>query len=419
VRRLIALGAILALAAPVAAHGSSRLRLKTVVHGLSFPTALAAPARNRHDIYVGERAGRVVLVRDGHRRKRPFLDLRTVVSRPHANSEDGFLSLAFAPGFAKNRRLYVSYSTRHDTERLDEWRANRSGTHVVSGSRRKLLELPHPEAHHYGGDLHFGPDGYLYVSVGDGGESTHGVRAQDLSSVFGKILRIDPRRASDGAPYRIPPGNPFAGTPGARPEIWLYGVRNPWRFSFTPRGDLIVGDVGEQQREEVDWLRGPHAGRGANLGWACREGSIAFEHAAPDCSAPGALSPSFDYSHFAQKHPPTVKPGRRVRPPAAGHRAPESAVGCTGAVTGGYAVRDPQLRRYRGRYVFGDYCAGTIYYAARASSGRLRVYGLRQDARFALVSFGEDGCGRLYAVHITEGTVKRLQYRRSRCVKRQ
>jgi hypothetical protein len=281
--------------------------------------------------------------------------------------------------------------------------------------------LPHPEPHHYGGDMHFGRSGNLYLSTGDGathhGTPRQGAQAQDLSSLHGKILRIDPRPAR-GAAYRIPKGNPFARTPGARPEIWAYGLRNPWRFSIDlRRGDLIVGDVGDAEREEVDWLAGPRAGRGANLGWPCREGAIAFHHAAPGCSAPGATAPAFDYAHFPESNLPTVVPGRRVYPPRpANVHAAHMENGCTGSVTGGYVVRDPQLGRLRGRYVFGDFCAGGLLQARRRGT-RAIVHGLMQSSRLELASFGQDGCGRLYVVHIVSGKVKRLQRARSRCMR--
>jgi glucose/arabinose dehydrogenase len=382
-RLLLAFVLLAAVPAPTAA-AEKAVRLHPVARGLRFPVLATAPRGDRHDLYVAERRGRVLLFRHGKRRRRAFLDVRSAVSKPVGGGENGFLSLAFAP---HSRLLYVSYSTRRGTERVEEWRANRSRTHVVAGSRRTLLDLPHPDLHHYGGDLHFGPDGHLYVSVGDGGEG-QGANAQDLSNLYGKILRIDPR-PSGYLPYSIPPGNPFA----ARPEIWLYGVRNPWRFSFAPGGDLVIGEVGEQQREEVDWLAD---GRGVNLGWPCREGSIPFS----GCTAADALDPSFEYSHFDQNHPPRPRPGTRIRRPAPGHRAPEMPGGCTGAVTGGYVVR--------GAYTFGDYCAGMLYRAHRNGSGRLTVRALRRFPRFGLVSFGQDGRGRLLTVDTLDGRVDRL-----------
>ena len=158
-------------------------------------------------------------------------------------------------------------------------------------SARQALFVEHSgEQYHNGGQLQFGPGCALYMSIGDGGEGGGGAPAQDLSSLYGKIIRIDPRPTND-APYGILGDNPFAAMPGARAEIWLYGVRNPWRWSFDSKsGDMLVGDVGEQTREEVDWLRGPTAGSGANLGWNCVEGSVA--HAG--CGPPGGLVPGFD-----------------------------------------------------------------------------------------------------------------------------
>ena len=416
---LLALAALLAL--PAAAAGESGLRLRTVAGGLVFPVAAAAPPANPHDLYVAERAGRLFLVRDGRRLPEPFLDIRSAIGVPRARSEEGFESLVFAPDFRTSRRLYVTYSTTARTQRLDEWRANAAGTRVVPGSRRPLLELPHPEPHHYGGDMHFGPDRKLYIAIGDGaadhGTARQGVLAQDLSSLHGKILRIDPRPRGSAA-YRIPRGNPFVRRRGARPEIWTLGVRNPWRFSIDTRSrDLIVGDVGDEQREEVDWLRGRRPGRGVNLGWPCREGAIPFHHAPPACRAPNAVAPVFDYAHFPDERRPTVRPGQRVLPPGrAGVHAAHMTHGCTGSITGGHVVRDPQLGRLRGRYVFGDYCAGGLLEARRRKGGVI-VRGLMRTAPDELVSFAQDGCGRLHLVYIVAGEVKRLQRARSRCVR--
>ena len=416
---LLALAALLAL--PAAAAGQGKLRLRTVASGLAYPVAAAAPPANRHDLYVGDLAGRVFLIRDGRRRQVPFLDIRSAIGRPRPMSEEGFFSLVFAPDFRRSRRFYVSYSSTARTQRVDEWRANRAGTAVVPGSRRNLLDLPHPEPHHFGGDMHFGRDRKLYISVGDGaadhGTPQQGVLAQDLSSLHGKILRIDPRPTRT-APYRVPRGNPFARTRGARPEIWAYGLRNPWRFTIdTRRGDLIIGDVGDEQREEVDWLRGRRAGRGANFGWPCREGAIPFHHAPPGCRAPNAVAPVFDYGHFDDDRRPTVRPGQRVHPAGRGGvHAAHMTHGCTGSIAGGHVVRDPQLGRLRGRYVFGDHCAGWLL-EARRRGRRAIVHGLRQIAPGDLVSFAQDGCGRLYVVQLVSGKVKRLQRARSRCVR--
>jgi glucose/arabinose dehydrogenase len=232
-----------------------------------------------------------------------------------------------------------------------------------------------PYANHNGGQLQFGPDGLLYVGLGDGGSEGDPERVgQDLSSPLAKILRIDPRPRG-GAPYSVPASNPFAGRPGARPETFAYGLRNPWRFSFDRRtGALWIGDVGQSRFEEVDAV--PLAGAdGADFGWSAREGDARFN---TDQHAPGAVEPVLTYTHDD---------------------------GCS--VTGGYVVRDPSLPRLRGRYVYGDYCAGELRsFVARPGRPARddRPLGPHVDA---LSSFGEDSAGHVYVTSL-EGPVYRL-----------
>ena len=237
--------------------------------------------------------------------------------------------------------------------------------------------MPDDESNHNGGLLLFGPDGLLHVGTGDGGGAgdRHGPRgnAQDLGSLLGKLLRIDPRRSGARA-YRVPPSNPFTGRSGARGEIYAYGLRNPWRFSFDRRtGDLAIGDVGQNAIEEIDFVRRGR-GRGANFGWRPFEGRSRF---APGESAPGHVPPVIERRH--------------------------SSGWCS--ITGGVVVRDPRLRLF-GRYLFGDFCKGRIV------SARLRVpqaRGIRPTSMSvrSLSSFGEDARGRVYAVSLA-GPVYRL-----------
>jgi glucose/arabinose dehydrogenase len=247
------------------------------------------------------------------------------------------------------------------------------------GSARLVLAQPDPESNHNGGLLLFGPDRLLYAGVGDGGSEgdPHGPRGngQSLGTLFGKLLRIDPR-GSGGRPYTVPPANPFVGRAGARPEIYAYGLRNPWRFSFDrATGDLAIGDVGQDAWEEIDFTRRGGA-RGKNFGWRVWEGRSRYK---PGESAPGAVFPAIVESH--------------------------SRGNCS--ITGGYVLRDPGLpRAWQGRYVWGDYCRGRIEWARLRAGARPRVHqtSLRVPG---LSSFGEDALGRVYVTSLN-GPVYRL-----------
>jgi hypothetical protein len=330
-------------------------------------------------LFVVERSGRVVLVEEGV--QTTFFDLgqEDLVSTGHHR---GLQSIALAPDFADTGRLYVYYS-RAGTDadpglegdvQIDELTATGDGVDLAT--RRPLLTIEHSEGtDHYGGQLQFGLDGNLYVSTGDGGCCGDPLEnAQDLGSLLGKVLRIDPR-PSDGAPYSIPSDNPFVGEPG-EDEIWSYGLRNPWRFSFDRlTGDMVIGDVGENAWEEIDYAPAPDAGRGMNFGWDCREGMHDYE---PEgCEGPFA-EPVFEYPH--------------------------SGPSCT-SITGGYIVRDPSLGDLYGRYLYADLCPGelrSLELAAPFESDRLEL-SLEVPA-----SFGEDSCGRLYVTSFATGEVYRL-----------
>jgi hypothetical protein len=404
---------------PRAADADS-LRIRTVVKDLDRPTSITGVPGHGRLLAVTERDGRIVLVAGG--RKTTLLGLRRLVDSA-GKGENGLFSVAFSPHYPTDRRFYVAYSSIDGSQKIDEWRTASRTNRVLARSRRTILSVEHPTRHHYGGQLAFGPDRLLYASFGDGGEfqgtAAAGIMAQRLDSYLGKIIRIDPRYTAD-RPYRIPEGNPFRMTAGALPEIWAYGMRNPWKFSFDAgTGDLLIADVGEAHREEINWLptarRG--AGRAANLGWNCFEGSLPFEFLeGRDCSAPGHVRPVFEYEHHEQGKWPLVRPGKRVMPPrAAPVRASHITNGCTGSVTGGFVVRDRQVSSLYGQYVFADFCSGNMYRAKRAASGTVRVWGLRNDRPHSTVAFGEDACRRLYVLDMTAGLAKRFEQGRSVC----
>jgi glucose/arabinose dehydrogenase len=369
VTRLLALVLLVGVAAPAAAK--ARVRLKRIGR-FDDPIYVAAPPSDQHRVFVVEQGGRIRVVRDGRVLRRPFLDIRSLV---RSESEMGLLSMAFAPDYATSRRFYVFYTDPDVKEHVVEYRAG-SDDVADPASARTLLVEDDPDFNNNGGQLQFGPDGLLYISNGDGGGQESGPpdpyhTAQDLGSRFGKILRIDPTGTADGE-YRIPPGNPYQAN-GEAPEIYAYGLRNPWRFSFDRQtGALVVADVGQQSQEEVDYFRRGQ-GLGANLGWPHFEGT------------------------------------KRRRGGARGVRPALTIAHDSGfcAIVGGYVSRDPRVKTTLGRYLFGDFCTGELR-AARLPHGRPRRLGVRVAN---LDSFGEDARGRVYAVSIN-GPVYRIAARR-------
>ena len=344
----------------------------------NMPLYVTAPPKDLRRVMVVQQGGRISVVRDGKTLSKPFLDLS---SRVTAGGEQGLLGLAFAPNYAKSGLFYVYFTRRDGKQEVAELRRATSDR-ANAGSSRSVLVMDDPEANHNGGQLNFGPDGLLYIGTGDGGGGgdQHGTigNAQNLGSLLGKILRIDPRRSGSKA-YSVPASNPFVGRAGARREIFSYGLRNPWRFSFDRvAGDLIIGDVGESAVEEIDFTTIEQA-RGGNFGWRVREGNRQFS----DESVDGAIEPVIVRTH--------------------------DEGWCS--VTGGYVVRDPALSSLRGKYLYGDFCKGIIYGARLSSSGasgNARVAGLPQIA--ALSSFGEDARGRIYVVSLG-GAVSRIAAR--------
>jgi glucose/arabinose dehydrogenase len=330
------------------------------------PLYVTAPPRDRRRIFVVGQGGRIDVVRGGQKLSTPFLDIS---GRVTAGGEQGLLGLAFAPDYASSGLFYVYFTGTDQKEHLVEYH-RRTEDVADAGSARTLFVHDDPESNHNGGQLAFGPDGYLYIGTGDGGggDDQHGARgnAQNLASPLGKILRIDPK-AANGSPYSIPPSNPFVHRAGARPEIYAYGLRNPWRFSFDrARGDLVIGDVGQDAVEEIDFARKGTA-RGANYGWRPWEGrSRNFDE-----PAPGAKFPVITKTH--------------------------SDGWCS--ITGGYVVRDKAVPGLYGRYVYGDYCKGQLR-SARLSSGKAAddkaIAGVKTVQ--GLDSFGEDAAGRVYVV---------------------
>jgi glucose/arabinose dehydrogenase len=342
----------------------------TELGNFDLPLYVTQPPGENDDLYVVEQGGTIErLAPDGG--TSTFLDISDQIS---SGGERGLLSMAFSPDFQRNHLFYVDYTDTEGNTRVVEYAA--PGGEVDPASRREVLRVDQPFPNHNGGLLLFGPDGDLYIGLGDGGSGGDPQRnGQDLSTLLGKILRIDP--APDGdRPYTVPADNPFVGQAGARGEIFSYGLRNPWRFSFDPKTrDLSIGDVGQDTLEEVDVVTFDEAS-GANFGWSAFEGDQRFND---DQAGSGAIPPVLVASH------------------ADGN--------CS--ITGGLTVRDPRLPTLNGRYIYGDLCLGQLRsFTPRPERPATDDVALGPKVE-GLDSFGTDNAGRVYATSIS-GSLFRL-----------
>ena len=353
------LAALAALTAPLASGGADRAeyRFRVVASGLAAPTYVTATRSEPQRLYVVEQAGRIRVIENGRVRPEPFLDIRNLVV---SGGEQGLLSMAFHPNYARNRKLYVNYTDRNGDTRVVEYRSN--GTRVLTRTRRQLLFVGQPYSNHNGGQLQFGPDGRLWVGMGDGGSGGDPEnRAQNMRTKLGKLLRRNVDRRGGGW------------------QIVGYGLRNPWRFTFDrARGDLYIGDVGQNAWEEINFRARARIGRLANYGWPLFEGRAPFD-----------------------RRRPMTRRGALIFPVAV-YRNP--ALGCS--VTGGYVYRGSSVRSARGRYFYGDFCSGRVW-SFRAGSGRARDLRREPFTVPSVSSFGEDARGELYAASF-EGRIYRL-----------
>jgi glucose/arabinose dehydrogenase len=338
-------------------------RLLEVASGLSFPLYLTAPPNDGGRLFIVEQTGAIRIVKEGTLLPTPFLDISGKVSN---SGERGLLGLAFDPNYASNGRFYVHYTDPAGDTRVSSFQVSADPDIADAGSEQVVLTATQPYSNHNGGQLVFGPDGLLYLGLGDGGASGDPQgRGQDLSDLLGAILRLDVRA---GPSYTIPPDNPFIGQTGARPEIWSYGLRNPWRFSFDRgSGDLYIADVGEGRFEEVDIAPAAEGiGKGANYGWNRMEGNHCFQSG--QCDQAGLTTPVYEYSHSS---------------------------GCS--ITGGYVYRGSAIPALQGRYFFADYCQGWVRsfrYSGGAATELTEWGALRPGG--PITSLGEDAVGELY-----------------------
>jgi glucose/arabinose dehydrogenase len=365
---------------PPLPSGPDALALEPVADGLDAPIGIANAGDGSGRLYVLEQAGRVRVIEvNGDLRDEPFVDLQ---GRIQLAFEQGLLGIAFHPDYSSNRRVFVHYSRAGDGATVvSELRASGDGRTADPGSERVLLTQAQPFTNHNGGQLAFGPDGYLYLGLGDGGSGGDPFgNAQNTDVLLGKILRLDVDSPPDGdRGYAIPPDNPFASQgvpPGAgRPEIWAYGLRNPWQFSFdAAAGDLYIGDVGQNGWEEIN--RQPSDSRGGeNYGWDVMEGRHCFGRA--DCDQAGYVKPIAEY--------------------------PLERGNCS--VIGGYVYRGQQQPDLQGVYVFADYCSGLVF-TLQVDEGTTTPK-VVLDSGLNISAFGTDEDGEIYVADI-DGSIRRV-----------
>jgi glucose/arabinose dehydrogenase len=352
-----------------------KVTLEPVVTGLDRPLAAVNADDGSGRLFVVEQGGRIRVVRDAALLPDPFLDVSSEIS---SGGERGLLGLAFHPDYPADPRLFVNYTDANGDTHIASFTVDPANPDRADpGSEKQLLLVDQPYANHNGGGLAFGPDGGLYIALGDGGSGgdPHG-NGQKLTTMLGKILRIGVDGTAGGKPYTIPADNPFVGRSDTNPEIFAYGLRNPWRFSFDRgTGDLWIGDVGQNAWEEIDVVRNGTSGQ--DFGWNRMEATHCYRPQ-EGCDQSGLTMPVAEYSHTD---------------------------GCT--VIGGYVYRGSKEPAMAGGYLFADYCNGTIW-AISPAGDQLRELTVVADSGVNISSFGEDEAGELYVTDISGGRLLRI-----------
>ncbi|MCA0454420.1 MAG: PQQ-dependent sugar dehydrogenase [Chloroflexi bacterium] len=349
----------------------SQYQWQEVATGLARPLLLTNAADGSNRMFIVEQAGYIWVLENGQVLKQPFLDVSGLVSRD-AN-ERGLLGLAFHADFETNRQFYINYTDVNGNTVVARYTALEANLNVADPSSATfIIQIDQPYPNHNGGDLAFGPDGYLYIGMGDGGSQGDPQRnGQNPQALLGKMLRLD---VDSAEPYAAPPDNPYATDPNIAPEVWAMGLRNPWRFSFDRlTDDLYIADVGQNQWEEINFQ--PAGQGGVNYGWNIMEASARYSG---EPVQDGLTPPVAEYTH--------------------------AEGGCS--VTGGYVYRGTELPALNGVYLFGDYCSGLIWSTFRDADGAWRT-NLFMDTDFSISSFGEDEAGELYLVN-QGGTILKL-----------
>ncbi len=412
--RMLSAAALLALAGETAIAQSTKIRLEPLVTAVNAPLAMVQPPGDKR-MFIIEQFGRVRILEGGKLRPTPFLDIRSKIPKLIPDfDERGLLGIAFHPKYKENGKFYIAYSAHLDfgadlgqmlwyshSNVVEEYTVSKNDPNTADPSTaRRILSTPWPQFNHNGHWIGFGPDAKLYVSMGDGGYANdwgigHNVtigNGQDLSTVLGKMLRIDVDARTDGKPYGVPSDNPFVGKKDVKPEIWAYGLRNPWRCSFdTGSGALFCADVQQDSYEEVNIIA-----KGQNFGWRRMEGTRCFDYTKPadhpaTCDKSGITPPILEYNNCSAK--------------------PE---GCKGiSVTGGY-VYQGKVAAWKGKYIFGDWSKsfaemdGQIFFATKGSDGKwsmetTEVTGMTGKKPYVL-AFAQDSSGEVYVLtSITTG----------------
>jgi glucose/arabinose dehydrogenase len=344
--------------------GTEPVALEVVASGLTFPLYLTAPDADPR-LFIVEKGGTIRIVKDGTLLPVPFLDISGQVS---TGSEQGLLGLAFHPQYATNGRFVIHYTDLAGDTRVSELKVSPDADVADAASEVSILSADQPFPNHNGGQVLFGPDGYLYIMLGDGGSADDpGGRGQSLADLLGSILRVEPL---EGGGYAVPPDNPFLSTAGALPEIWSYGLRNPWRAAFDPaNGDLYIADVGQREWEEVDVSPAADgAGRGMNFGWSLMEGPECFRDSS--CDQEALELPVLAYTH---------------------------SDGCS--ITGGFVYRGAAIPALQGHYFYSDFCQGWVRsfrFENGSAADQFQWPTLAPGG--SVPSFGRDATGELYVM---------------------